>query len=177
MNPQLFQQIKEEYDSFYKSMLRKGNLPLRTTDKGFWSHVPADDVYQAFKQLNLQHNKTFIDLGSGDGKVVLIASLFCKRAAGIETDDELFRKSLEIQKNLGIGNAIFFNNDFHEHSISPFDAVFVYPGEPMYRGLEKKLLNELTGKLIHCGHHFHPANLKKEDHCLVNGTLFTIYTN
>ena len=46
----------------------------------------------------------------------------------------------------------------------------------MHRGLEKKLSNELTGKLIHYGHHFHPQNLKAEDKFLVNGNLFTVYT-
>ncbi|MAE42947.1 hypothetical protein CMO93_04190 [Candidatus Woesearchaeota archaeon] len=176
MKPELFQQIKKEYDDFYKILLSKGRLPLRTTGRGFWGHVPTGDIYNAFKQLNLQKHETFLDLGSGDGKVVLIASLFCKRAVGIEMDDELFQKSLEIQKNVGIPNAIFFNNNFYDHGISGFDTVFVYPGEPMYRGLEKKILNELTGKLVHCGHHFHPENLKKQNHCLINGTLFTVYT-
>jgi len=54
--------------------------------------------------------------------------------------------------------------------------VFVYPDEPMHRNLEKKLLNELTGKLIHCGHHFHPENLRKHKGIMVNGTLMTVYT-
>jgi len=177
MKPQLFQKIKKEYDNFYRELLSSGKLPLRSTHRGFWGHVPADDIYEAFKQLNLQKHKTFIDLGSGDGKVVLIASLFCDRTIGIEIDNELFQKSLELQENLRISNAAFFNNDFYDHNVSPFAAVFVYPDEPMHRGLEKKLLNELTGKLIHCGHHFHPQNLQKENHILVNGTLMTIYTN
>ena len=176
MKHHIFQQIKKEYDNFYKDLLRSGKLPLRSTRKGFWGYMLADDIYEAFKRLNLQKHKTFVDIGSGDGKVVLIASLFCNRAVGIEIDDELFQKSLEMQKNLGIQNAIFYNNDFYEHSVSGFDVVFVYPDEPMHRGLEKKLLNELTGKLIHCGHHFHPQNLKKEGDILINGTLVTVYT-
>lgn len=176
MELELFQKIKKEYDNFYKILLRKGRLPLRTTRKGFWGHVPADDIYNAFKRLNLQKHTTFLDLGSGDGKVVLIASLFCKRAVGIEMDDELFKKSLEIQKNVGIPNAIFFNNNFYDQSVSGFDTVFVYPDKPMHRNLEEKLLNELTGKLLHCGHHFHPENLQKEGQIHVNGTQFTVYT-
>ena len=43
----------------------------------------------------------FIDLGSGDGKVALIASLFCRQAEGIEIDDELFGKSLEMKEKFG----------------------------------------------------------------------------
>ena len=81
-----------------------------------------------------------------------------------------------MQVKLNIPNAIFFNSNFYDHSISEFDIAFVYPDAPMYRGLEKKLLNELRGKLLHYGHHFHPQNLKVEDKFLVNGNLFTVYT-
>jgi len=150
---------------------------LWSTGKGFWGGVIADEVYEAFKKIKLHKHKTFIDLGSGDGKAVLIAALFCKRAVGIEIDNGLYKKSLEMQNKLNIPNAIFFNNDFNDHSISEFDFVFVYPDAPMHRGLEKKLLNELTGKLIHYGHHFHPQNLKAKDKFLVDGNLFTVYTN
>ena len=157
-----FSEIKKEYDDFYNGLLRQGKLPLWNTGKGFWGHAIAEEIFEAFKKLKLNKFKSFIDLGSGDGKVVLIASLFCKRAVGIEIDNELHRKALEIQNKLLIPNAIFYNNDFFAHSISEFDAVFTYPDQPMERGLEEKLLNELNGKLIHYGHHFHPSQLKKE---------------
>ena len=176
MKPYVFEQIKKEYDYFYRSLLKSGKLPLWSTGKGFWGGVIADEIYEAFKRINLHQHKSFIDLGSGDGKAVLTAALFCERAVGIEMDDNLFRKSLEMQRKLSIPNALFYNNDFYSHSISGFDVVFVYPDEPMHRGMEKKLLNELTGKLLHYGHHFHPQNLKLEDTFLVNGSLFTLYS-
>ena len=176
MKPYVFEQIKKEYDDFYKSLLRSGKLPLKGTGKGFWGGVIADEVYETFKKIGLQRHKSFVDLGSGDGKVVLTAALFCKRAVGIEVDDELYLKSLEMQRKLNIPNAIFYNNDFYDHNIAGYDMVFVYPDAPMHRGMEKKLLNELTGKLLHYGHHFHPENLKAEDRFLVNGNLFTVYS-
>lgn len=176
MNDRVFAEIKKEYDSFYKDLLKKGKFPLGGTGKGFWGGVIADEVYEAFKRINLHKHKTFIDLGSGDGKAVLIAALFCKRAVGIEMDNDLFRKSMEMRKRLNIPNSIFYNSDFYGHSISGFDVVFTYPDSPMHRGLEKKLLNELTGKLVHYGHHFHPQNLEVEDKFLVNENLITVYT-
>lgn len=177
MNQRIFEQIKQEYDTFYRELLKNGKLPMWDTGKGFWSHAIADEVYEAFKRVNLHKHNSFIDLGSGDGKVVLIASLFCKRAVGIEIDNDLFKKSLEMQRKLNIPNAIFYHNDFYEHSILEFDVAFVYPDMPMHRGLEKKLINELRGKLIHHGHHFHPQNLKVEEQFMINGSLFTIYSN
>ena len=177
MDEHAFAEIKKEYDNFYKELLRKGRLPLWSTGKGFWGGVIADEVYEAFKRINLHKHKSFIDLGSGDGKVVLIASLFCDRAVGIEIDNELFQKSVEMQIKLNRPNAIFLNNDFHDNNIDNFDVAFVYPDAPMYRGLEKKLLNELRGKLLHYGHHFHPDNLRAIDKFTINGSLFTLYSN
>lgn len=171
-----FNKIKEEYDNFYRNLLRRGKLPLGDTGQGFWGIAISDEIFEAFKKLKLHNFKTFVDLGSGDGKVVLIASLFCKRAVGIEIDNGLHKKALEIQKKLAISNAIFFNNDFFSHSISEFDAVFTFPDQPMERGLEEKLLNELNGKLLHYGHHFHPKQLNKEQSFNVNGNMFTVYS-
>jgi|TARA_B100002003_G_scaffold249118_1_gene284552 hypothetical protein len=171
-----FSKIQKEYDNFYKDLLRHGKLPLRDTGKGFWGNAISEEVFEAFKKLKLNKSKTFIDLGSGDGKVVLIASLFCKRAVGIEIDNELHKKALEIQNRLSIPNALFYNNDFFEHSILDFDFVFSYPDQPMARGLGKKFLNELNGKLIHYGHHFHPEQLNKEHSFTVNTGLFTVYS-
>lgn len=176
MNPIAYEKIKKEYEGFYKTLLSSGKLPLWNTGYGFWGGVISDEIFEAFKKIKLDKSKSFIDLGSGDGKVVLIASLFCKRALGIEMDNELFKKSMEMQVKLHITNAMFYNSDFYDHSISEFDIVFTYPDAPMHRGLEKKLLNELTGKLVHYGHHFHPQNLKVEDKFLVDGNLITVYT-
>ena len=36
----------------------------------------TQDIYDFFVKIKLERYKNFIDLGSGDGKVVLIASLF-----------------------------------------------------------------------------------------------------
>jgi len=77
---------------------------------------------------------------------------------------------------LDINNARFHNKDFFEHAIDDYDVVFVSPDKPMERGLEKKLLAELNGKLIHYGHHFHPVNLKKDKSFSVNNTLITLYS-
>ena len=64
----MIQQLKQEYDNFYNNLLKKGSLPLRDTKLGFWGQAPLDDLDLIFKKLNIK-NKTFLDLGSGDGNV------------------------------------------------------------------------------------------------------------
>ncbi|HZX45576.1 MAG TPA: methyltransferase domain-containing protein [Candidatus Nanoarchaeia archaeon] len=175
MREQKFTQIKAAYDDYYKELLRNGKLPLRSTELGFWNAAITGEVFEAFRKLKLSKKSSFIDLGSGDGKVTLLASLFCSRAEGIEIDDELHHKALEIKDKLGISNVVFHHDDFNEHSIEGYDIVFINPDKPLQRGLEKKLLNELSGKLILFGHHFHPSNLVKEKEVVVDNTLVAVY--
>ena len=43
---------------------------MRDTEVGFWGTAACDDVFELFQKINLSKFKNFIDLGSGDGKVV-----------------------------------------------------------------------------------------------------------
>ena len=176
MDETAFAQIKKEYDAFYRSLLRDGKLPMWATEKGFWNAAITEEVYEAFKKINLSKFSNFLDIGSGDGKVVLIASLFCRNAEGVEIDSSLHTKAVQLKNRLQILNANFHNKDFFIHDFSEYDILFLSPESPLERGLEKKLLNEMKGKLIHYGHHFHPRFLKKEDSFLINGNLISLYT-
>ena len=176
MNDLLFAQIKDEYGNFYRNLLRKGKLPMWSTAKGFWNAAIADEAYEAFKKIKLSQFRNFLDIGSGDGKIVLTASLFCRNAEGIEIDKFLHNKAVEFKNKFKINNAVFHNKDFFSDDFSKYDVLFLNPDTPMERGLENKLLKEMNGKLIHYGHHFHPRFLKKEDGFLVNGNLISVYS-
>lgn len=157
-----FNEIKNKYKEFERQLMQQGKLPMWDTGLGFWNGANCDEVFELFKKLNLYKYRHLIDLGSGDGRVVLIAGLFTK-ATGIEVDKKLVGKAEEIKSILGIKNADFINKNFFEHNISGHDIVFVNPDMPMHRGLENKLLKELKGKLIVYGHHFHPTLFIKEN--------------
>lgn len=176
MNFEIFNKIKEEYDLFYNILLRNGKLPMFSTKLGFWNSSSTKDVFDIFKRIKLHNHKTFLDIGSGDGKVVLIASLFGVNAHGVEIDDFLVAKSLELQRKFGIKNASFIKKDFHEHDFSNYDVLFLAPDKPLRRGLEQKLVKELNGKLILYGPVFHPRSLNKDESFFVNDTLVTIYS-
>src|SRR3989338_6809376 len=119
--PPNFELIQEEYYNFNKSLLKQGRLPLKETEKGFWGISACEEVYELFKKLELSKYKNFLDLGSGDGRVVLIASLFVKNSAGIEYDKELYNISLKIKEKLKIKNANFINGDYLEHDFGYYD--------------------------------------------------------
>jgi hypothetical protein len=94
-----FQQIKEEYERFYNHLLSRGRLPLKDTGAGYWAMSVSDDLWHLYRKLDLSKYKNFIDIGSGDGKAVAVASLFTK-ATGIEIDKELQDKAEEIRDRL-----------------------------------------------------------------------------
>lgn len=153
------QQIFNLYDDFYKSFLRKGKLPLRSTKAGFWGYTPPKNAYELFKKIKLEKYKRFLDLGSGDSCVVMIATLFTE-AVGIELDEELYKKSLEFKKKLKI-KATIKNKDYLEEDFSKYDIIFINPDNPFSKGLEKKLKKEFKGLLLVYNIVHHPLHLKK----------------
>lgn len=104
---------------------------------------------------------SFCDLGSGDGKVVLLAALKGVHAEGVECDEELHTTAVRMKQKFWIQNANFHLKDYYTHNIAPYDVVFVNPDQSPHRGLTEKLQKELHGHLLVFGAHFQPENLKK----------------
>lgn len=168
-----FLAIKSEYERFYNQLLSRGRLPLKDTGVGYWAMSVADDLYSLFKRINLSQYKNFIDLGSGDGKAVLVASLFTN-ASGIEIDKELHEKAVEICKKLKL-KAKLMHGDYHDVNLKKYDMIFYYPDSANHK-LELKLMNELKGKLILYGPHNHPTSLNREMSFIANTTPVTIFS-
>lgn len=130
------------------------------TSMGFWGAAITEHIYEFFKKIKLQNYRNFLDLGSGDGKVVLIASLFGVKATGIEIDDDLIKTSERIKKELKL-KADFIKGDFFKHDFSKYDIIFINPDKGFENGLEDKLLKELNGKLSVYNQIFLPRFLRK----------------
>ena len=171
-----FQLIEKEYKDLEKNLLKNGKLPFWGTDKGFFNGANCSDIFNLFKHIRLDRYKNFIDLGSGDGRVVLIASLFTK-AAGIEVDPGLHAIAEENKSKLFAKRAEFFNKDFLNHDLNSYDLVFINPDKPFHRGLEDKLLKELNGHLLVFGPFFLPQNLKHYAGFFINRNYCSIYSN
>ena len=176
MDTKKFSQLKEEYEEYYNSFLKQGKLPLGATEKGFWGAAVAEEVLELFEKMGIKKYRNFIDLGSGDGKVAAIASLFGIKTTGVEFDEDLFNKSVEIKNKFNL-NCEFINSDFYEIDLSKFGLIFINPDVPFEKGLENKLLNEMKGKLVVYGEQFKPKKLKHEEQFFVHGTEVNVYSN
>lgn len=168
-----FQKINTSYEQYYAALKEKGIHSHKETEKGFWLSSVSTEVFDLFRTIGLEQFNHFADLGSGDGKVALIASLFTE-STGIEFDDELVQRSNQIKEEIGANNIQFRKGDFLEEDLSAYDILFVYPDNPLIR-LEQKLLKEFRGDLIVCGGIYPPERLVKKRVVQINNAVFGIY--
>jgi protein-L-isoaspartate O-methyltransferase len=168
-----FQKINTSYEQYYAALKEKGIHSHKETEKGFWLSSVSTEVFDLFRTIGLEQFNHFADLGSGDGKVALVASLFTK-STGIEFDEELVQRSIQIKEEIGANNLRFKKGDFLEEDLSAYDILFVYPDNPLVR-LEQKLLKEFRGDLIVCGGIYPPERLVKKRVVQINNAVFGIY--
>ncbi len=168
-----FQRVKAYYEQYYQELRAKGLPGHRQTEKGIWVSSVSSEVFDLFCTIRLGQFNHFADLGSGDGKVSAIASLFTS-STGIECDEELVNRSNEIKEKLGLQNLQFEKADFLRMQLSPYDILFIYPDNPLVR-LEQKLLREFDGYLIVCGGNFLPDKLVEKKVVTINSAAFRIY--
>jgi len=152
-----FNEIKEYYKEVDKKRLKNRNLII-STKYGVFGPSDCCAIFDLFGMLQLEKYKNFIDLGSGDGRVVLIASLFTK-ATGYETDKKLNKLAKKVRKDLDV-KADFKTEDYFKETLSKYDVLFIYPSKSDDKKFKKKILNELKGLLITYKIYF-PKYLKK----------------
>ncbi len=170
--------LKKAYQDFETYLLRNGIFLARDTGIGYWGVTHIEALHNALQEAEVHKHKQFIDLGSGDGRVVLMAAAMGVKATGIEADDWLTNSALDMKRKIkhpSMENAQFFKEDFMKMDLSKYDFIYVSPDKPFYRGLDQKLKREATGKVLVHGFEFHPSTLKKEKEIVVNGNMFVLY--
>jgi protein-L-isoaspartate O-methyltransferase len=108
-------------------------LPLAAQDKPTEKLAPYYPTPQIIveKMLNLgglRAKEKMFDLGSGDGRIVIMAAQkFKADATGVEFDDALFKQSMEKIKSLGLSaTARIIHGDLLKQDYSSADLLTVY---------------------------------------------------
>ena len=83
------------------------------------------------------------DLGSGDGRIVIVFAQTGIEMHGYEIDSELRKLSEENINKLNLKNAIIHNKDFWQEDLSQYDIICCYPMPTIMGRLERKLQEEL----------------------------------
>jgi SAM-dependent methyltransferase len=86
--------------------------------------TPLEVVKRMLKLAKVERDDVVYDLGSGDGRIVIMAAQkFGAQAVGVELDDELFKKSsdriaqLRLEKRARILHENMFETDLHHATV------------------------------------------------------------
>ena len=135
-------------------------------DEGLWDVGAILSPYQPtldenlvamLAKIGLGIEDVLIDLGSGDGRVLLHAAfLQCRLAIGYELNEQLLTKSRSEVSELGLENSIkIFAKDLLEADISEVTVVYMYllpEAIQKLRGLLDEAFNQKTKVIV--SHHF-----------------------
>ncbi|MBU1274605.1 MAG: hypothetical protein KJ720_04455 [Proteobacteria bacterium] len=147
--------------------------PYKVTPAGMWACSRSEEVYDLLKQLDLNPYGHLADLGSGDGRVVFLASLFLP-ATGIEADPGLVQASRAMAQRLGLTRADFLCSDCRQEDLSPYDLLFIYPDKPL-DWLVKLLPAQWRGSLLVYGPYFQPQGLTHLKTLYAGQTMCTLW--
>lgn len=128
---------------------RDSEIVGRPTRTGLFIPSPLADIGQLFEEIGLGDYGSLADLGSGDGRVVHLASLFTP-ARGFESDPSLVAVARAQALDLGLRAASFRCGDFLETDLNPFEILYIYPDKPL-TDLAAKLGRSYRGRLLAYG--------------------------
>ncbi|MGH8637431.1 MAG: SAM-dependent methyltransferase [Burkholderiales bacterium] len=122
-----------------------GKRPARQPDIFFaptWEPV----VYEMLELAGVTRDDVVYDLGSGDGRIVILAAQrYGARGVGIELDPKLVRISNQVAREAGLQHLVrFIEGDLFAADISRATVVTLYLSTGVNRDLEPKLRRELT---------------------------------
>jgi len=116
-------------------------------DKGLFYPSLLEEVLPPFERY-VTAGTRFLDLGSGDGRVVFLANVLGAQATGIEWESDLVAVSLAAEKALADlvdpERIEFIQGDFFAHSWAGYDVIFYFDtGSSEHARLRRKLREEL----------------------------------
>ena len=132
-------------------------------EKGIFvpTRIKDPNVLTAFNKV-LKPGVRFLDLGSGDGRVVFLASLFGAVSTGIEFDEDIFDSSLKardkLSNRLDLSKTELIRGDFFDADFSGYDVIYYFmSGSFEEKRLEEKLVKELKQGAMLVGYIEHEA--------------------
>lgn len=119
-----------------------------------YAGVGKERLRTMMELLNLKRGKLFVDVGSGDGRIVIEAANRGLTSYGIEINPLLVAISLWKIKKLKLKNATIVLKDLWKQDFSKYDYVSIWGTSHMMKLLEKKLQKELKPGAKVVSNHF-----------------------
>lgn len=161
-----FQYIPER-NIFFEPMPRDGfsyeldtvNYAWISTNKppiyiGF-APTPVDSIDQIFNDLQLGAGEKFVDLGCGDGRIVIAAAQRGMESTGVEANPALYRQS-QIDAQEANVPATFIEGDLVNTDLTPYTVIYMYLGPPLCDAVLPKIQALPAGRTIISGDYAYP---------------------
>ena len=120
----------------------------------FWAATSDERIELAFDLAELQPGEHLIDLGCGDGRVLLRAAAYREaRVTGVELDAELAQRARSLLEAMDVG-ATIIEADFTTIDLTDADVVFAYLSPATLQRLEGHLATRLkpTARVVTAGY-------------------------
>lgn len=155
------------FDLFFLLFLLGRSLLPVLAGGAFYASTRAETVKKMVELAQIKPGEKAVDLGSGDGRLVIALAQAGAQASGYEIDPLLVWLSRRKIRQAGLEKQAFiYRQSFWNEDLSGFDAVTVYGISQMMKRLEKKLKGELkAGARVVSNYYTFPdwAESKKED--------------
>ena len=117
-------------------------------------------VYEMLKLAAVTRDDVVFDLGSGDGRIVILAAQkYGARGVGIEIDPKLVAISRQIAREAQVADRVtFLEGDFFTAGISQASVVTLFLSPTVNKKLEPKLKRELRPGTRIVSHQFELGN-------------------
>lgn len=120
-------------------------------------YVPSSDekVQTMIELAGIRSGDKAVDLGSGDGKLILALAAKGADATGLEIDDERSSLSADRIRTAGLQNkARIVKGSFWRHDLSPYDLIVLYGVPSIMERLQLKITNEAKRTVRIVSNHF-----------------------
>ena len=130
--------------------------------------TPIEKVEKMVAFADVKPGKKSVDLGAGDGRIVIAMAKAGAKAYGFEIVEKYVRRSkINIIKAGLHGNAFVSLGDFWKEDLSSYDIVTIYSMAAIMEELEGKLNRELRPGTVVISNGFKIPNwkeVKEDDH-------------
>ncbi len=111
-------------------------------------YVPSDEqtIADMISLAKKYHASIILDLGSGDGRLVLALAQAGFAVDGVEIDRGLVKESQKLLAAAKVKNATIIKGNFWEFDTSHYDLIVIYAVKLVMPRLQKKLQKELRPK-------------------------------
>ena len=169
----------KDRDIFLEPMPNDGFSYVLDPDTYDWKSINKPKLYIGFApssknaienlldNLYLIPQDQFVDLGSGDGSVVVAAAKRGAQAYGIEANLNLINQSRKLAENTKV-KATFIECDLVDVELDNYSIIFMYLGQPLCDAILPKIKNLTPGVTIisgdYCYPNWEPINVFEFDH-------------